>query len=252
MKQVLFAMFAACLIAGGYAMYVQQDTGSLQIKFASHYFETNLLNVGIASLVAVVALMLLSSIYSLIKKFASLFGTKRAERLANLSRLSLEQGLIEMAEGRFEKAEKLFLHKVSHNDNALLCYLSAAHAAQKQDAHDRRDEYLRKAHVNKPTADIAIGLTQADLQYSHGQFEQALATLNNLHALSPKHEYVLSLLANVHNKLQEWDKLRLLMPELKSLHIFQPEKILPLEISTWRGLYALSAERNNFTQLAQY
>jgi len=251
MKQVLFAMFAACLIAGGYAMYVQQDTGSLQIHFAQYNFETDLLNVGIASLVIVLGLIILSSIYSLLKKLAGLFGIKRAERLAAQARMSLEQGLIELAEGRFEKAEKLLLHKISHNENALLCYLSAARAAQKQGAHDRRDEYLRQAHKSKPTADIAIGLTQAELQYSHEQYEQALATLNNLHSLSPKHAYVLYLLAKTNDKLREWDKLRSLIPELHKLNVFPPEKLLPLEISTWNGLYMMSAERGNAAQLTQ-
>ena len=251
MKQVLFAMFSACLIAGGYAMYIQQDTGSLQVKFAAYHFETDLLNVGIASLIFVVALLILSSLYSLLKKLAGLFGSKRAARLANQARLSLEHGLIELAEGRFEKAEKLFLHKITHNENALLCYLSAARAAQKQGAHDRRDEYLRKAHESTPTADIAIGLTQAELQYSHGQFEQALATLNNLHTLSPKHAYVLYLLAKTHGKLREWDKLRNLVPELHKLNIFPPEKLLPLEIATWSGLYAMSADKSGFSQLTQ-
>ena len=110
-------------------MYIHQDTGSLQLTFATYHFETNLLNVGIATLVFVIALLILSSFYSLLKKFAGLFGSKRADRLANQARLSLEHGLIELAEGRFEKAEKLFLHKITRNENALLCYLSAARAA---------------------------------------------------------------------------------------------------------------------------
>lgn len=252
MKRVLFAMFAACLIAGGYAMYVQQDAGSLQIQFAQYHFETDLLKVGIASLVLVIALIILSSVYSLLKRLAGLFGSKRAQRLADQARLSLEHGLIELAEGRFDKAEKLLLHKVSHNENALLCYLSAARAAQKQGAHDRRDEYLRKAHKSKPTADIAIGLTQAELQFSHGQYEQALANLNNLHTLSPKHAYVLYLLAKTHNKLHEWDKLRKLIPQLHKSNALPPEKLLPLEISTWKGLYKQCAEENNSERLIKY
>ena len=252
MKRILFAMFAACLISGAYAMYVQQDTGSLQLQFAQYHFETDLLKVGIASLVLVLVFIILSSIYALLKKFVGLFGARRTERLANKARYSLEQGLIELAEGRFEKAEKLLLHKISHNENALLCYLSAARAAQKQGAHDRRDEYLRMAHKSKPTADIAIGLTQAELQYSHGQYEQALANLNNLHALSPKHAYVLYLLAKTNGKLREWDKLRNLIPELHKLNVFPPEKLLPLEVSTWNGLYASKADKHNMPQLTQY
>lgn len=251
MKQILFAMFAACLIAFGYAMYIQQDTGYLQIRFAQYSFETDLLKTGIALLATVIVLLLLSSIYSLLIKFASLFGSKRKLRLADQARQSLEQGLIELAEGRFDKAEKLFLHKISHSENALLCYLSAAHAAQKQGAHDRRDDYLRKAHKSTPTADIAIGLTQAELQFSHEQYEQALATLNSLHELSPKHGYVLYLLAKTYGKLRDWNKLCQLMPELKKLDILPPEKLLPMEISTWKGLYSNCTGPDAVSQLTQ-
>jgi len=252
MKQILFAMFAAFLIASGYAMYIKQDTGLLQLQFAQYSFETDLLKAGTALLAVVIIFILLSSIYSVLKKFAGLFGSKRRQRLANLARQSLEQGLIELAEGRFDKAEKLFLHKITHNENALLCYLSAARAAQKQGAHDRRDDYLRKAHRSTPTADIAIGLTQAELQFSHEQYEQALATLNSLHKLSPKHAYVIYLLAKTYDKLRDWDKLRSLMPDLQKLNVLPPEKILPLEISTWKGLYSSCTGPDVVEQLTQY
>ena len=248
MKQILFAMFAACLISLGYAMYIELDLGFLKIQFADFQFETDLLKTGAALLVLVVSLLILSSLYSLLLHFFSYFGSRRSQRLSILARQSLEHGLIELAEGRFDKAEKLFLHKIAYNENALLCYLSAARAAQKQGAHDRRDDYLRKAHATKPTADIAIGLTQAELQLSHGQYEQAIANLNNLHKLSPKHAYVLYLLAKTHARLLDWDKLRELIPELHKLKVFPPEKLLPLEVATWTGLYS-RATNNKISQL---
>ena len=91
-----------------------------------------------------------------------------------------------MSEGRFEQAEKILLKQVSHSDTELLNYLMAARSAQQQGAYDRRDEYLRLAHKAMPSADIAIGITQAELQLSHNQYEQALATLNHLSSIAPK------------------------------------------------------------------
>jgi len=207
--------------------------------------------VGAISFAIVVVLLILSNIYSYLAKIISRFTSRNKERLVEQARRTLELGLIELSEGRFESAEKLFLKNKGQNENALLCYLSAAHAAQKQGAHNRRDDHLRKAHKASPSADIAISLTQAELQYSHKQFEQALATLQKLHELSPKHTYVLYLLAKTYNKLSDWKKLRKLMPELIKHKVFTTETLLPLEISTWKGLYSNCSEYRALAQLTE-
>jgi len=96
----------------------------------------------------------------------------RQRRQAQRARLSLQRGMIDLAEGHWEKAEKT-LQKVRHSDMPLLNYLAAARAAQQLGAHERRDEYLKLAHQSMPSADIAVGLAQAELQIGHHQLEQA-------------------------------------------------------------------------------
>lgn len=236
MKRLLFVLLSSAVIIAGYAMYSKKDLGLMQVSFAEHYFEASLFEVGVLSLAVILATLLLSYLYRLLIDFAGLFGEKRNERLAEKARHSLEQGLIELAEGRFDKAEKILLQKVEHTDNPLLTYLAAARAAQHQGAHDRRDDYIRRAHHGAPDADIAIGLTQAELQMDHNQLEQALATLNHLNALSPHHPHVLKLLAETHDRLGEWERLQELLPDVKKANVLNAEKLLSLEIDTWRGL----------------
>ena len=62
----------------------------------------------------------------------------------------------------------------------LINYLGAAKAAQEQGAFERRDNLLQKAYRVAPEADLAIGLTQAELEIEQHQFEHAMATLNHL------------------------------------------------------------------------
>jgi len=183
MNRIFFILLSAVIIVAGYAMYTNNDLGLMQVSFAEYQFEANLLEVGTVALGMLLAVLLLVHTIRLIKKASGLFGEKRSERLTEKARHSLEQGLIELSEGRFEKAEKILLQKVEHNENALLAYLAAARAAQHQGAHDRRDDYIRRAHQSAPDADIAIGLTQAEMQMDHNQFLQALATLNHLNVL---------------------------------------------------------------------
>ena len=236
MNRLFFILLSSVIIVAGYAMYTNNDLGMMQVSFAEYYYEASLLEVGAGALALLFAVLLLSYSFKQFKKFAEQFGEKRIERLEEKARHSLEQGLIELSEGRFDKAETILLRKVEHNENALLAYLAAARAAHCQGAHDRRDDYIRHAHQSAPDADIAIGLTQTELQMEHNQFEQALATLKHLNTMSPQHPYVLKLLAQTHYKLADWESLRELLPDVKKTGAMRDDKLLSLEIDTWCGL----------------
>src|SRR5580700_10751810 len=108
------------------------------------------------------------------------------------------RGLMELIEGRYKNAEHDLLEGLSQSDAALVNYLALAKAAHEQEAFDRRDTYLRKAHAAAPDADVVIGLTSAQLQMNQGRLEQALATLKHLKTLVPKHVLVLKLLERVY------------------------------------------------------
>jgi len=251
MNRLFFILLSAVIIVTGYAMYINNDLGVMQVSFAEYQFEASLLEVGAIALGVLFAVLLLAHTIKLLKKFSGLFGEKRIERLTERARHSLELGLIELSEGRYEKAEKILLQKIDHNENALLAYLAAARAAQYQGAHDRRDDYIRRAHQSAPDADIAIGLTQAELQMDHNQIEQALATLNHLNVLSPQHPYVLKLLAETHRMLADWESLRELLPDVKKTGAINDEKMLSLEIDTWCGLMSDRSRTDNIDLLTQ-
>ena len=251
MNRLIFVLITSVIIIAGYTMYTRDDPGLIQVSFAEYQYEASLLEVGLGALAILFAFVLLGYTIKQLKKISGLFGEKRSQRLVEKARHSLEQGLIELSEGRFDKAETILLKKIEHNENALLAYLAAARAAQYQGAHDRRDDYIRHAHQSAPDADIAIGLTQAELQMDHHQFEQALATLNHLNTLSPQHAYVLKLLAKTHHKLADWESLRELLPDVKKLGAMREDKLLSLEIDTWCGLISDRGRTGNIDLLTQ-
>jgi HemY protein len=251
MKRLYFVILAITAIAGGATMYFMHDMGQVQISFAQYSFETSLLIAGSGLLGVLLGVLLLDYTFGLLSRLASSFGNRRKSRLADKARNSLSEGQIELTEGRFARAEKILLQNVAHSENAMLAYLSAARAAQHQGAHDRRDNYLRRAHELAPAADIAIGLTHAELQLAHHQHEQALATLTRLNELSPGHAYVLKLLATTCRKLSDWGRLRDLLPELTSSDALTGEQLRSFEIDAWRGLIDDCGRLDNVTALIQ-
>lgn len=136
---------------------------------------------------------------------------RRNRKASNYTR----RGLLELAEGRWQQAEKLLLKAISSNNAPLINYLAAARAAQEQGEYERRDDYLRQAHESTPGSEIAVGLTQAQLQISHKQLEHSLATLRHLQSMVPHHTYVLKLLKRLYIELHDWRSLLELLPELE-------------------------------------
>jgi len=171
------------------------------------------------------------------------------KRKALRTRNTLTHGLIELAEGNWSGAEKRLLKYADESDTPLLNYLAAARAAQQQGAHDRRDQYLRLAHQGMPAADIAVGLTQAELQIAHRQMEQALATLTRLRGLAPRHAQVLKMLAHLYERLQDWEQMRALLPELRKRKVLSVEAADALEARLHSELLARAARGLDATVL---
>ena len=252
MNRLLYILLISAITIVGFTMFQHKDLGQISISFAGNSFDTNLVVFGAALLCAMFIVLVLIKCLQLIRNIFIYLGGRRKNRLTEKVHLSLSQGLIEYAEGRFEQAEKILLQQVKYSDNRLLAYLSAARAAQQLGAHERRDEYLRKAHLEAPEANVAIGLTKAELQLAHDQNEQALATLSQLNKLSANHTYVLTLLANTYKHLQDWDNLEKILPALKKHGNLSTESFLSFEIIVCNGRLSNLAKNKDSALLINF
>ncbi len=210
MKALIYGLLAL-LVAVAVALLALPDPGYVLIGYGDWSVETTLLVLAIALVGLYVAIRLLAGLRRMPRQMLY-WERRRKERRA---RNALNKGLIELAEGNWATAEKRLVRHATTSDNALITYLAAARAAQQQGAHDRRDHYLRLAHGSMPEADVAVGLSQAELQIAHGQMEQALATLRHLREIAPRHGYVLKMLMKLYLRLNDWQSLRNLLPELR-------------------------------------
>jgi len=233
----LFSFFAIIFIAVASGLLAHDDSG--YVLFGRGY---NTLEM---SLSLFLVLLLFSYLFGyLLVRFVINTWTMpehlkkwRSAQQTNKARKISLQGLINLSQGQWKKAERLLTKAVKNSDMPLLNYLSAAKAAQKQNAPERRDHYLALAHKSMPDADFSVRLTQAELQFAYGQNEQALATLVHLHALSPKHTHIMVLLSQLYQQLKSWDDLRKLLPQLHKYKVFSEKKLLEIECETYKELF---------------
>lgn len=234
-------MFRLCVLAlflGG-AVWLglnMHQSGVVWVKVHEWTLELPLWLSAIGLLLGFVAvhyfLRILKAIWGAPKYWAQLSRRRRNER----AKKRTNQGLIELAEGHWASAEKQLIRGAQDCETPLLNYLSAARAAQEQGESQRRDLYLRLAHGATTGADMAVGLTQAQLQLSHGQYEQSLATLNHLRTLAPRHPYVLKLLKTLYIQLKDWDQLLQILPLLKKNPLMEEGEVHALERRVYREL----------------
>lgn len=168
--------------------------------------------------------------------FAARYNLWSGKRARYRSRTQTSRGLMELIEGYWQKAEKHLVNAAPNAEAPLINYLSAARAAQAQGAYDRRDHYLRLAHHSTAGSEIAVGLTQAELQLRHGQLEQALATLKHLEQSVPNHQSVLKMLVNLYEQLADWQSLLALLPRCKKLKVVSVAEKLNLQKQAFEAL----------------
>lgn len=244
MNRFLYVGLITLISIIGFTMYNHHDLGSISIQFASFNFETNLVVFGAAILSALFVGVLFVKIFRLFRSLLNTLFGQRKTRLQRKAHAQLKQGLLEYMEGKFGQAEKTLLNHIHHSENPLLAYMTAANAAHNSGSPERRDNYLREALEASPEAELAIGITQAQLQLEQHQNEQALATLQQLNHHTPGHFFILQLLASTYLTLEDWQKLSQLMPELKKHGQLSTENFLQYEIAITRGQLT-NITRNN-------
>ena len=251
MKALIY-FFAVFLAAVTLALLAYQDAGYVLIGRGQTTIEMSL---SLFITIVIISFVLLYLVLRIIARTWSMparLKQWRKKKRSRKARISSSRGLVELAEGHWRQAERALLRYANDSETPLLNYLSAARAAQKQNAHERRDHYLSLAHKSMPDADMAVELTQAELQMAHGQLEQSLASLMHLRSISPKHPHVLLLLAQLFEKLDSWGDLRDLLPHLQKHKIIDDDELKQLSLRVYSNLIHINAQNpNNLEKLWQ-
>lgn len=235
MKRLLMLLIVF-IIATWVGLHIKDDPGYALFGYGHWVVEMPLWFTIFAGLVlfysihyCLLSLAYVTGIWGRCRRWCDRYRHRRSQNMTS-------QGLIQFSEGNWQTAEKYLLKAVEESETPLINYLTAARAAQEQAAFERRDEYLRLAHQSTPGAEVAVGLTQAQLQLRQDQLEQSLATLKHLQQLVPHHICTLKLLKQLYLRLADWTSLYEMMPELKKYKVLSTEAYDELNLIVYRGL----------------
>ncbi len=247
----IFYFVAPLAIAVGIAFFLKQwlsqyeDPGYVLIGFSHWSLETSVVFFAVALVFAFFIFYMVFRFLGNLFRMPGKIKNKGKTIKFNRSQEALISGLVDSAEGNFEKAENILIKHASNSGAPLLHYLTAAKAAQSRGAIEKRDEYLRIANEYSGDTDIAVGLTQAELHLSANQFDQALETLSRLQSIDSGHASVLKLLHQTYRSIGDWDALRKLIPSLDQNKVLMEAEVKLLERETLINLLKQTADHGD-------
>jgi HemY protein len=247
--RLLIISLLGLLMAIALGMLLSRDTGLMIFSYAGYNIQTSV------SFFVVALVLSFFAAYFVFRLVGSLFRLPRSidrwsrHRRNRRSEKHLCEGILAMLEGDWRVAEESFHKGARDSRMPLVNYLAAARAAQHMEAITRRDNYLGLAHENSPEAALAVGLTQAKLQLTQNQTEQAYATLKHL---APDEDQVKALLLEAATELKEWPEALRLLADRKNKKILPADQLLERQIEVYKGLLNDTSAERDRSKLEQH
>ncbi|WP_423823011.1 heme biosynthesis HemY N-terminal domain-containing protein [Salinisphaera sp. SPP-AMP-43] len=247
MRRLLLAFFVFVLLGILLSLVFRHHQGYVLISFSGWQIETSLLFACAAVLLGIWALAmvwrLLITLVFAPSNIRGFFGRRRQRK----ARRSLYAGLEHMAEARWALAEEDLQALAESNEAPGLNHLFSAQAAQRQNHLADRDRYLEKAAARKTVSELAVLLTQAELQLAAGQSAEAQATLARLYELEPRHPWVLRMYAEYAMSCGDYGQIYAMLGDLHKHAALSPERIETMAIAAYQQRLSQQSEIGGLT-----
>lgn len=232
MKRLLI-ITAVLIVSIWLGLQMQHDSGYVMVAYNDWTAEMSIWTALASLLITFFAAHALIKLLRKTTKVAStLQGWRKRQRIMAARHLT-KRGLLALAEGQWQKAEKSLSRSTQYSDIPWLNYLAAALAAQERGDFLKRDHYIQEAFITHPEAQIAISLTQAQLQLSQRQWDSALAILTALLKQEPHNIFAYKLLKQIYLQLNDWDSLLALLPMLRKYQALPTSELDELEVQAY-------------------
>lgn len=249
MIRFLRLLFLAFVLGGLIAFAFHSENGYMLLRYGHYELETSLvffvIGLILAALIIYLAVRLIAAGWGLPSRLG---GWRRRRREAR-ARRSLISGLLALWEGRWSNAETELARDAEKAESPVVNYLAAARAAHVQRAYDRRDDYLRRAYRAESGPAVATLLSQARLEMEQGQYARAQATLKRLGQVAVSHPYALTLRVALYRHLQDWERLRALLPDLSRAGALTGEERRELTREVYARLLDARTAREDLSSL---
>lgn len=239
------------VIAGSFWLYdtFLADQSNLIIYWAGHSHELSVAKLMAALLIAFLCFYIVLRLLKHLINMGKYSKNYREKKTRKKTREGLVQGLISLVEGDWETAESQLITGVETSEIPVLHYLGAARAAHMNESYERRDNYLKLANESTHDAEIAVSISQAEMQLYAEQLEQARAGLITLLDEHPKHHYAKKLLAKSYYKQEDWKSLSGLLPALIKQNILNEKESFLYETASLKGIFQMYANEENLVKL---
>ncbi|HAS50419.1 MAG TPA: hypothetical protein DCS21_01165 [Gammaproteobacteria bacterium] len=248
--KLLASIIATLFFSVWVALSLREDPSYALFSMGSWTIETSL-----AFFIIFLALAFFA-FYALVRFAVRLWQTPGQTVQANQRRLHrkarrlFDLGLRQLSAGQWIVAEKTLIKGAEYSENSSLHYLNAARAVHHlHNLKWRRDLYLHRAE-GAPNADkVAVQLLHAEFLLDDGDADQARVILESLHVLNPRHPGILQWLARAYQRLQAWEPLQKLLPEVHKQKALGDEAIAELQAQTYRALLEIAAASGSLDKL---
>lgn len=229
MRKLFIIALVALLLGAGLVALIEADPGYVLLSFGNYTLEASLwVGLLLFALLLLAVYLLIRLTYRIIggqRSLLSWLGTRKADKALRLS----TRGLINFIEGNWAEARRQLLSGVQNNQAPLVNYLLAAQSSAKLHDTDKVLGYLHAAGESEPTASVAIEMLHAEIKLQAFEYKQALALLTQAKSNVPRQPYVLSLLRQAYQGLNDWDMLLELLPQLQKYKQLSREAFMRLE-----------------------
>lgn len=235
MFRFLVLLLIAVLMAFAIGSFVNGEPGYLMLRYRGQVIETSFVLAAILVSLAALIVYALCRLVWFILTAVPRYRRWRTRRRQALAERTLREGLLALAEGKWQRAENLLTRPGVADDVPLLRYLGAAQAAGAREDAALRDRYLKLAHQALPHADAAVWLRQTELYLKEGQWEQARSTLEQLRARFPDNREGCRLARELYELTDDWGSMQTLLPELRQHKLVDREAAEQLErrVAVW-------------------
>ena len=251
MKRVYLLAVVAIVVAAALGIAIAKHSGYVLIAYGSFRYQSGLW-AALGALVGIVlAVWLLRYLIGLVLTSSGVVNPWSRRNRRRRTRIAVEQGQLDLAEGRWASAQR-HLHRAAEAERQpLLYYHGAARAANELGRSEDSDNQLERALERQPQAELAIALTHAQLQMDRGEADGALETLLAMHERHPHNGQVLRLLQRLYLQRGDWPALIRLLPELRKGKVLPANELAELEQRAWGQNLNLATTRGEDSQSAR-
>ncbi|WP_312933532.1 heme biosynthesis HemY N-terminal domain-containing protein [Pseudomonas sp.] len=251
MKRVYLLAVIAIVVAAALGIAIAKHSGYVMIAYGGFRYQSGLWAALGALLVLVLALWLLRYLIGLLLTSTGVVNPWSRRNRSRRTRIAIEQGQLDLAEGRWASAHKHLRRAAEAERQPLLFYLGAARAANELGRTEESDHMLERALERQPQAELAIALAHAQLQMDRGDSDGALNTLQAMQERHPNNAQVLRLLQRLYLERGDWSALIRLLPDLRKHKALPANELAQLEQRAWGQNLGLAATRGEDASTAR-